>query len=185
MKLLIYLFLFLSFSGIINAQNIRFSDNTDIIDVYKGATVTIAVDTAYVMGKIKAEFIQQKIKELNDIKVLYNNMAGRYNNLLDDLDKVQTLLEEFKHKVVSDSAVVSANFKRLMEEMELSLRELKENNNELLKNNNELKVQTGQLEKIVRQLRKETRGIWWNGVMDKIIAFTGGIGAGILLMAVL
>ncbi len=41
-------------------------------------------------------------------------------------------------------------------------------NNEMFKNNNELlEKKTVQLEGLVKELRKETRGIWWNGLLDK------------------
>lgn len=186
MKRLLILFLFFCISGMLNAQNtIRFSNNSDSKKVTNGTTVIIAVDTAYVIGKVKAVFIEQKIKELQEIKVLYNNMADNHNKLLDDLTRVQTILEEFKKKVVGDSISISQNFKRLIADLDVSLKELKANNSELKRNNDELKSQVDQLEKIIAQLRKETRGIWWNGLTDKLVAFAGGIGVGMVLMLVL
>jgi septal ring factor EnvC (AmiA/AmiB activator) len=171
--------------GLINAQNVRFNDNSGVVKVYRGNTINIEVDTAYVIGKIKAEFINQKIDELNEIKAIYNNMVDNHNKLLSDLNTVQELLEKLQDKAINDSLVMSQNFKRLLNELDTSLTELKTNNNHLKKNNSELNDQIANLERIVKQLRKETRGLWWDGVTDKIVAFIGGVGAGMLLMAIL
>ena len=37
------------------------------------------------------------------------------------------------------------------------------------------------LEKNVKQLRKKVKGIWWDGVKDKLVAFGVGFGAGLLI----
>jgi uncharacterized protein YukE len=168
-----------------SAQDVRFTKDSDLIKVSRGTSVRIDVDTAYVIGKIKAEFINQKIKELNEIKVIYNDLAENHNKLLDEINSVQNLLEDLQEHIVKDSVTISDNFKKLIKELETSLNEFKVNNEKLKANNAELKSQIEQLEKIVKQLKKETRGIWWNGLTDKIVVFAGGVGVGMLLISIL
>jgi DNA repair exonuclease SbcCD ATPase subunit len=185
MKLIQLLVVFAIITVSVNSQTIRFNNQSDVTKVYNGQTVKIEVDTAYVIGKTKAQFINQKIEELNQIKFIYNNMAENHNRLLIDLSKLQELLEKLKEKTITDSVAISSNFKQLLTQLDISLNELKVNNEQLKKNNSELETQISKLEKIIKQLRKEARGIWWNGVADKLVAFAGGVGVGVLLVKVL
>ncbi|PTB90918.1 hypothetical protein C9994_16475, partial [Marivirga lumbricoides] len=67
----------------------------------------------------------------------------------------------------------------------LRLTDLKENNEELKQNNSSLKSEVDKLHELVEKLKKETRGIWWDGLTDKIIVFIGGAGVGALLLLLL
>jgi septal ring factor EnvC (AmiA/AmiB activator) len=185
MKELVYLLAFITFALNINAQNVTMSNNSEVIKVYKGNVVKIDVDTAYVIGKIKAEFLNQKIKELNEIKLIYNDLADNHNKLLDNLNKVQELLENFKKKIATDSMTISENFNRILKDLDKSIIDLKNNNELLKKNNSDLLTQIKQLDHIVKELKKQTRWIWWNGVADKLVSFAGGVGVGILLVKIL
>jgi len=72
---------------------------------------------------------------------------------------------------------------QIIADLEVTLNDLKSNNQQMKINNNELEQKAHALEGLVKQLRKETRAIWIDGLWDKVLAFTGGVGVGVLIVA--
>jgi ABC-type phosphate transport system auxiliary subunit len=167
------------------AQQIKFSNNDESTKVKKGALVEITADSAYVISGKRASIINQKIVELDSIKAIYNRMAGNHNNLLGEIGEVQTILNQVYEKMKQDSSMMTQQFEQIIGNLDQSLVNLKTNNESLQKSNQDLQDETNKLKIIVKELKKETRSIWWNGLTDKIVAFVGGIGVGMLVMALL
>jgi len=90
---------------------------------------------------------------------------------------VGVLIEKMESQTDENNAELEAIVQSLNE----TIATLKENNEDLATNNATLEQQIDKMKKTIKLLRKELRGIWWNGVMDKIITGTIGIGIGYLL----
>ena len=167
------------------AQNVKFSQNDDFTRVTKGTIVNIEADTAYLVSTVRAAFLNEKLDELDEIQGLYNSLLDNRNELKKELKSVQKLLSKLAKKMEADSANLSSNFTFIITDLDKTLNDLKENNQSLAQNNQDLKGRINELKRIVKDLKKETRGIWWNGLTDKLVAFAGGVGVGILLVGVL
>lgn len=169
----------------LNAQNVNFSNNDDFIKVTQGNVVTIKADTAYVVSKGRAAFLNEKLDELQEIQKMYNGIVANEKELKKELKNVQKLIGKLAASLEKDSAAISNNVIEIVDDLDDTLSELRESNTSLKQNNQTLLARTVELKRIVKDLRKETRGLWWNGLTDKLVAFAGGVGIGILLAAAL
>lgn len=163
------------------SQNVKFSQNDDFIKVVKGSTVEIKADTAYIVSKSTADFLNSKLDELKEVQELYNGLLDNRNELKKELKTVQKLMSKLAANLEKDSAGISEDLTVIVGDLENTLTNLRENNQELSQNNASLLARTNELKRIVKDLRKETRGLWWNGLTDKLVAFAGGVGIGILI----
>lgn len=116
---------------------------------------------------------------------MYNDLVDNRNELFGELKKTHNVLTKLLSHLEGDSTLLSENVTDLINQLSVSLADLKSINEILKKNNNELKGKTEQLQRLVADLKKETRGIWWNGVADKIVVFVAGIGVGIIVVAII
>lgn len=172
-------------SSVLQAQRkVKFSSADDAVKVEKGTIIEITADSAYVVSGTRASIINQKIVELDSIRVIYNKMAGNHNSLLSEVDEVQKLLSQVYKKMQQDSSMMSTQFDQVITDLDQSLINLKANNAQLKINNKNLLEETSKLKTIVKDLKKETRRIWWDGLTDKVVAFAGGVGIGVLVMAI-
>lgn len=169
----------------ISAQNIKFSDKDDLKRTFRGDVIEINTDTAYVVNKSRAEFLNQKLNELKEIQQLYNNLANNHNELFKELNRIQKLVGKLSSRLKGDSSMISRNLSSIIDDLDETLVDLKNNNQTLKRSNSELLSKIDQLEKIVSNLKKETRWMWWNGLADKIVTLAAGVGIGILVGAVL
>lgn len=169
----------------ISAQTIKFSDKDDLKRAIRGDLIEINTDTAYVVSKSRAEFLNQKLDELKEIQRLYNNLANNHNQLFKELNRIQKLVGKLSSRLKGDSSMISRNLSSIIDDLDETLVDLKNNNQTLKRSNSELLSKIDQLEKIVSNLKKETRWMWWNGLADKIVALAAGVGIGILVGAVL
>lgn len=171
---------------VMQAQHaVKFSSGSDAIKVRKDALIEITADSAYVISGSRASIINQKIVELDSIRAIFNRMATNHNSLLSEVGEVQSLLSLVYEKMQQDSSVMSAQFDQVISDLDQSLINLKANNEQLKTSNKNLQEETTKLKTIVKDLKKETRRIWWDGLTDKIVAFAGGVGIGILVMALI
>ena len=169
----------------ISAQTIKFSDKDDLKRAFRGDVIEINTDTAYVVSKSRAEFLNQKLDELKEIQRLYNNLANNHNELFKELNRIQKLVSKLSSRLKGDSSMISRNLSSIIDDLDETLADLKNNNQTLKRSNSELLSKVNQLEKIVANLKKETRWMWWNGLADKFVALAGGVGIGILIGALL
>lgn len=169
----------------LNAQNINFHKNDDFIKVVEGNIVEIKADTAFVVSKSRAEFLNNKLDELQKVQEMYTGLLDNRNELNQELKTIQKLMTKLAANLEKDSAGLSGNLTVIVADLDKTLVDLKDNNQTLSDNNASLLAKTDELKRIVKDLKKETRGLWWNGLTDKLVAFAGGVGIGILLAAVL
>ncbi len=165
-------------------QEVKFHKNDDFIKVGKGTTVSIEADSAYVVSGSRVRFINNQLDALDSIHTLYNQLADNRNELFDQLKKTNKALTRLGKVMKSDSTLLSGSVGQILTDLELTLNDLKSNNQQLKLNNNELEQKAQALEGLVKQLRKETRAIWIDGLWDKVLAFAGGVGVGILIIAI-
>lgn len=160
------------------AQEIRFNKNADLIKVKKGDVVRIQADTAFVISLRRAKALNERIKELDHVKSLYNNLADGHNEMIAHIDSVQQTLALLLGHMKSGEQEVQQGFKELVDQLNGSIKNLKSSNKKLKVNNEAMKGQIDKLEKEMKQLKKQTRKIWWNGLTDKLVAFAGGVCVG-------
>ena len=177
--------LLLTYTITICAQNVTFSNNDDFTKVYYADTVFIEADSAYVISNIRAKFLNQRLDELDSVKVLYINLANNHKKLIKEIENVSEQMAKLCSKLESDSTLINQQTTSIIQELDSSLEELRENNETLGQNNSDLRYQIDQLKKIATDLRKEIRGIWWNATTDKLVVFAGGVGAGLLITLLL
>ena len=168
-----------------SAQNLKFSNKDDFRKTLKGDVIEINADTAYVVSKSRAKFLNQKLDELKEIQQLYNDMAGNHKDLLNELTRIQKLVDKLSTRLEEDSSMITQNLSSIINDLDETLADLKNNNQTLKRSNSELLSKVDQLEKIVKDLKKETKWMWWNGLADKLVALAAGIGIGILVGSVL
>lgn len=185
MKQHILSFYFLLISSIGFSQIKEFKSNDDYARLIHGDTLIVVADTAYVVSITRAEFINQKLDELDEIQTLYNDLTDNRNELLNELKKTHKTLGKLLVHMQGDATYINNDLTTLINELNQSLSDLKTNNETLKNNNVELGSKVAQLQRLVSELKKETRGLWWNGVADKLVAFAGGVGAGVLLVIIL
>lgn len=175
------------FIGIYSAssQTIMFDKHEDYKTVIYNDTLVIKTDTAYILNKSRAAYINQKLDELDEIKQLYNGLVSNRNELLGELKKTHKLLSKLSNKMEQDSLYMNENLSLIIDGLNESLNELKINNEALKSNNTELVSRIKQLETLVGELKRETRGIWWNGITDKVVVFAGGIATGLIIALLL
>ncbi|WP_109833033.1 hypothetical protein [Reichenbachiella versicolor] len=171
--------LFLNQNGY--SQKVIFGKHQDLVNLKKGDIVEIKADTAYVISRRRAKVLNEKIDELEEVKVLYNGLAGQYNGLNVELEKVQSSLSEVVSKMESDSLQLSDHFVEIIGDLDQSIENLKSNNKSLKTNNSKMRDEISKLHKVIKAMKKETRRIWWDGLTDKIVAFAGGAGIGLLI----
>lgn len=173
---------FLMAAGV-QAQHKKFLQKDDLIKVFKGDHVDIKADTAYVVSLKRSKFINDKLDELDEVRQLYNKSAEQNNKLLKNLNDLEKIVTDLSKRMEGDSANANGRLNKLLADMDNALVDLKLNNNDLKKNNQALNSRVHSLEVIIKKLRKETKGLWWNGLTDKLIALAGGIGIGLIIAA--
>lgn len=167
------------------SQTIKFGKNDDFRKVHHGDIVEINTDTAFVIDATRAKFINEKLEDLNKLEVTCDNLKKDKKILITQLSKTQKILNKLQVHLKADSTVLNSNLNSLISELSIALESLQQSNKSLDKNNKELQSKIKNLERVIKDLKKETKWLWWNGIMDKVIAFGGGIGIGILLTNVL
>lgn len=184
MKILLLVLLFF-FSGLIKAQVIEFCDSTDAKKIKKGENVIIKSDSAYIVSASRAKFLNEKLDELQEIKLAYSELTQNYSATILKIAKVQTLISKLIVKLQADSTHINKNLSALLLDLDKTLVELKDNNNNFAGNNVELRTETARLEKIIKDLKRQNRWIWWNGLTDKLVVMSVGIGIGFLLASII
>lgn len=162
-------------------QTKEFSGESDKQKVFKGDTIIITVDTAFVINKARAAKLNYQLNELQQVKAMYNNLVNDHAELVSEIRKAQQYLNKLAAKLEKDGAIAVNNLDLILVDLDNTLNELKNNNNELNSTNTELNKQIISLQKSVKALKNETKWIWWNGATDKLFAIAGGIGIGILI----
>lgn len=165
------------------AQDVRFRDSDQKVLVTKGQTVKVEADTAYLISKSRANALNEKLNELATLRANYTSLQGSNHELIDKLKTVQALVSKLMQEMEDDKKTVDADLAGIVRELESSVSALKENNLRLESNNHQLEGQIDVLNSTIKKLKKEIRGIWWNGLADKLVVGLAGVGIGMLLVA--
>lgn len=180
MKITIFTIIFFASSALF-AQEVRFGSGDQRIKVFKGQTVRIASDSAYVISSDRARLLNERLKELEQAQATNNQLADVNDELLSHIKEIESLVSELLRKMQGDTGEVTLDFETILAELDKSLNTMKENNRVLEDNNKELGRQLTEMKHTIKVLKKEIRGIWWNGITDKIVIGVTGIGLGLLI----
>lgn len=97
------------------------------------------------------------------------------------LERIQSTFAELIIELNSDRFSVDDDFDEILREVDSTMSHLESANQQFKKDHERLTKTVITLEKNVKQLRKKVKGIWWDGVKDKLVAFGVGFGAGLLI----
>jgi chromosome segregation ATPase len=180
-----YHFLFaLAIIPSLQGQDKVFRSSDQKLMVVEGMNVQINADTAYIIGKDRAKALNEKLVELTRSAELNQDLKNINQELLDKVKEVEKLVGKLLEKIEADGMETDATLESVIKQLDEGLTQLESNNRKLKDTNKLLDAQIKQLEATIKDLKKEIRGIWWNGILDKIVV--GGIGVGVgILIAVL
>ena len=175
-------FLLLFFAVHINyGQTININDNDKIIKVVKNDKIAINVDYAFIVPPNKASLINDQLEQLVKVREAYKDIKESRKNIVLELNKTDKQLRKLLERIKKDDTVVDDNLETILTKIDQSVNNLNSANNQLKTTNDSLQDEVLQLKKINGDLKKITRGIWWNGVLDKTIMFIAGGALGILV----
>lgn len=176
---LLLLMLGTTFLGISQSKKFRSSDQKML--VVKGDVVEVNADSAYIVSSSRALILNEKLDELTGARKLNGELKSVNDELLTKIKEVEKLVSKILSRMESDKVDIGNGFDEILEELDKSLDVMKENNKDLAVNNSNLKQQISAMDDTIGKLKKEIRGIWWNGVADKIVVGILGLGIGLLI----
>lgn len=183
--LFVFLSLLIALRGTLSAQKKEFRKDSDVMKVHRGDVVDIRADSAFVLSGNRADYLNQRLNELDTIRRIYEGMDSQKEELIRQVDELSTLISNLKTGMVQDSIRIRHELGVVINELHAITSDLKQNNRDLKDNNRELQSRIESLQNVIRDLKREMRWIWWNGLTDKIVVFAAGVGLGALLVLVL
>lgn len=166
------------------AQVIHINNNDDIIKVTKNTTATIDVDYAFIVPPNKASLINTQLAQLVEVKNYYADLKNNKRSVLVQLNKVDKQLRKLLSKLKKEDADIDENLEHILSKIDHSITNLNTNNTQLKATNITLNTEVKNLKKINTHLKKISRGIWWNGFIDKTIMLVAGTALGILITSI-
>lgn len=185
MRTLVYTLLFFAFTTSAIAQVKEFGKNDHTMRITEGDQVNVKADTAFIISKERAKDLNRELDLLDSIESKYNEVLDDRDTLMMEINRTRDILEKLQKKMEKDSAFANEELSSILADLKKTLDEMKATNKRLEDENKDLKKQINGLRKIADELEEVTRGIWWNGITDKIVSFASGLGVGILIGAVL
>lgn len=164
-------------------QEIKFRNSDQKLLLKKGDLVRIQADTAYIISRSRALLLNEKLGELKSTRELNADLQTLNKDLLSKVKEVEKLVSKLLKRMEANSAEADVDLEQILTDLDKNLISLKQNNTELAKNNQDLKKQIGEMDHTIAKLKQEIRGIWWNGLTDKIVVGALGIGVGFLIGA--
>ncbi|WP_258104422.1 hypothetical protein [Marinoscillum sp. MHG1-6] len=164
------------------AQERHFRESDQKLMVHHGEMVKIDTDTAFVISSSRAQLLNEKLDELVEMRLTNLELQVINQSLLEKVKEVEVLVSKLIVRMEDDATQTSIAFDDIVAQLDTSLVTLGNNNEELHRNNLELESQIQQMEHTIKKLKRNIRGIWWNGVTDKLVAGGIGFGLGVLLM---
>ena len=163
------------------SQNRKFKSSDQKMLVVNGDIVEVTADSAYIISSSRALILNEKLDELTKARELNSELKKVNTELLTKVKEVEKLVSKILSRMESDKVDIGNGFDEILGELDKSLDVMKENNKDLATNNADLKHQISSMDDTINKLRKEIRGIWWNGVADKIVVGVLGLGIGLLI----
>lgn len=165
----------------VSGQELHFRVVDKKIKVVKGDIVQIDADTAYVISITVADQLNAKLNELKEARITNEKLVNVNSELVETIKKVEDLTEKLLMRMENGHQEVVADFDALIGQLDSGLTDLKKNNEVLEANNAALQGQIKEMQTTIRLLKKEIRGIWWNGIADKVVTGAAGVAIGILI----
>ncbi|MEP1035561.1 hypothetical protein [Ekhidna sp.] len=174
-------FLFMLFSFFLTGQEIKFRNSDQKLVLKKGDLVRIQADTAYLISRERAILLNEKLDQLESTRKINAELKTINQDLLEKVKEVEKLVGKLLKRMEASSAEADVDLEQILNDLDVNLSSLKQNNSELAKNNQDLKKQIGEMDHTIKRLKQEIRGIWWNGLTDKIVVGAIGLGLGYLI----
>lgn len=171
-------------SNRILGQEIKFRNSDQKLVLKKGDVVSIQADTAYLISRSRAILLNDKLNELENARELNANLQTINEELLSKVKDVEKLVSRLLERMESNADDANVDLEQILIDLDRNLVSLKQNNSELARNNHDLKKQIGEMDNTIKRLKQEIRGIWWNGITDKIVVGVLAFGVGFLLGSV-
>ncbi|MEP5612436.1 MAG: hypothetical protein ABJP45_09320 [Cyclobacteriaceae bacterium] len=178
-NIVLLLMLCTTFLGVSQSKKFRSSDQKML--VVKGDIIEVNADSAYIISSSRALILNEKLDELTSARKLNGELKSVNDQLLTKVKEVEKLVSKILSRMESDKTDIGEGFDDILAELDKSLDVMKENNKDLAANNSNLKLQITAMDDTINKLKKEIRGIWWNGVADKIVVGILGLGIGLLI----
>lgn len=177
---------FLSFAlslaiGAVQAQNVHFRNTDQKVQVVKDDLVRIDADTAYLISKSRASMLNEKLEELTYMRRTHEELQTLNQAQLDKLKEVEGLVTKLLEQTEGGTSDITQNLDLFVNELDGHMKTLKENNTQLGENNKTLEHQIAAMDQTISKLKKNIRGIWWNGVADKLVIGVAGLGVGLVI----
>jgi DNA repair ATPase RecN len=150
--------------------------------VYQDDTVTIHADTAFIVSKTLAGYFNRNVLDLQDLKQKYNNLIRDNQKLGKELEKALKLVDNLLKENTAGNEDVVSNLNAKIGELNAIILSLETVNKQLTGTNKNFEAEIKNLKKLNHDLKRLTRGIWWNGITDKLVAFGGGLVIGGTIM---
>ncbi len=166
----------------VNAQLKTFDQYSDVSKYYKGDTIAIKTDSVFILSGGRAEYLNQRLNELDTIRRMYSDLSIQREEFHLKIDELDSLLKKLQIQMKNDSLQLRNNLQIVIDELAVLSQDLKENNQSLKNTNRELENRIESLNAVIKDLKREMRWIWWNGLNDKIVAFSAGILIGALVI---
>ncbi|HCX20317.1 MAG: hypothetical protein CMB80_20610 [Flammeovirgaceae bacterium] len=181
-KFYFIVFFLISTSLISSGQEKVFRSSDSKIKVSKGDLIRIDTESAYVISQGQADALNQKLDELVKAGAINEDLKQVNLELLNKVKEVEKLVGKLLKEMKHDGEATEMDLQSIILQLDNGLATLKDNNQRLEDNNQQLQAKIDAMEDIIKKLRKEIRGIWWNGLTDKIVVGAGGLAVGILIM---
>jgi hypothetical protein len=162
-------------------QEIKFRNSDQKLVLKKGDLVRIQADTAYLISNSRARLLNEKLDELANARVLNTDLQTINQDLLGKVKEVEKLVEKLLKRMEADADEADIDLEQILIDLDKNLESMKQNNSELARNNQDLKKQIEEMDDTISKLKQEIRGIWWNGMTDKIVVGALGVGLGLLI----
>lgn len=163
------------------SQSVTFRQTDQKVKVYKGAQVEIVADTAYIISNDRALLLNEKLTELESTRKLNRDIFEEHKQLKSKVLEIEKLVGNLLQKLQKENRDIEFDLADILNQLDASLITLRQNNNELAQHNRDLKTQINTLQSTIKVLKKEIRGIWWNGVLDKVVVGVASLTIGFIL----
>lgn len=165
-------------------QDVRFVPGDQRLKVFHGQRVVVLVDSAYVISHERAQLLNEKLLELQQVYRMNEQILQSHQELLYKVREIERLTGQLLEKIRRDGRTLELDLQTVITELDRNIALLKRTNARLLSNNAELQQQLDEMQMTIQHLRKQLRRIWWQSAADKIVialvAFGLGVGLGTL-----
>jgi len=163
-------------------ETINFKSRSKAIVVTNGDLVSIKADTAYVLSYSSGQVVKQRRLELLRMRSINDSLESILISNTAKLRAPKSLIDSLQKQAVADSISIARSFNHYIDKLTQINNRLEDENSSL----QEIQTKQEQLlieqENEINELQKKAKGVWWNGVKDKVAAFGGGVLVGAIII---